>query len=112
MRFSAGWSHLESRIIAAEDNQVLTLGRSRLHLLATPGHALHHLAIHDETAGAIFSGDVFGISYRVFDNSEGEPFIFPTTSPTQFDPDQAHASIDRIRPASRRGPSTWPTSAG
>lgn len=33
----------ESRIIAAEDNQVLTLGRSRLHLLATPGHALHHL---------------------------------------------------------------------
>ena len=87
----------ESRIIAAEDNQVLTLGRSRLHLLATPGHALHHLAIHDETAGAIFSGDVFGLSYRVFDNSEGEPFIFPTTSPTQFDPDQAHASIERIR---------------
>ena len=74
-----------------------TLGRSRLHLLATPGHALHHLAIHDETAGAIFSGDVFGLSYRVFDNSKGEPFIFPTTSPTQFDPDQAHASIERIR---------------
>ena len=87
----------ESRIVAAADDQVLTLGRSRLRLLATPGHALHHLAIHDETAGAVFSGDVFGLSYRVFDNFEGEPFIFPTTSPTQFDPVQAHASIERIR---------------
>ena len=75
----------------------MTLGHSRLHLLATPGHAFTTSRSTTRRRAAIFSGDVFGLSYRVFDNSEGEPFIFPTTSPTQFDPDQAHASIERIR---------------
>ncbi len=84
------------RIHAAEDNEVIRLGNSRLHCLHTPGHALHHIAYYDEDAGAVFTGDIFGISYRVFDNPDGEPFIFPTTTPTQFDPDQMHASIERI----------------
>ncbi len=84
------------RIHAAEDNEIIQLGGSRLHCLHTPGHALHHIAYYDEDANAVFTGDIFGISYRVFDNPAGEPFIFPTTTPTQFDPDQMHASIDRI----------------
>jgi len=84
------------RIHAAEDNEVIRLGNSRLHCLHTPGHALHHIAYYDEDANAVFTGDIFGISYRVFDNPAGEPFIFPTTTPTQFDPDQMHASIERI----------------
>ena len=67
-----------------------------MRFLETPGHALHHVAISDETADAVFSGDVFGISYRVFDNPEGEAFVFPTSSPTQFDPMQSHASIERL----------------
>ena len=84
------------RIHAAEDNEIIHLGNSRLHCLHTPGHALHHIAYYDEDARAVFTGDIFGISYRVFDNPAGEPFIFPTTTPTQFDPDQMHASIERI----------------
>lgn len=84
------------RIHAAEDEEVVTLGGSRLRCLHTPGHALHHIAFHDEDADVVFTGDIFGISYRVFDNPAGEPFIFPTTTPTQFDPEQMHASIDRI----------------
>ncbi len=84
------------RIHAAEDGEVVTLGGSRLHCLHTPGHALHHIAYHDEDANVVFTGDIFGISYRVFDNPEGKPFIFPTTTPTQFDPQQMHESIDRI----------------
>ena len=86
-----------ARLRGVEDDEVLPLGGSRLRALETPGHALHHLAIYDETAQAVFSGDVFGISYRVFDNPAGAAFIFPTTAPTQFDPVQAHASIERIR---------------
>ncbi|HEX5313625.1 MAG TPA: MBL fold metallo-hydrolase [Gammaproteobacteria bacterium] len=85
------------RIRSVADEETLTLGRSRLRFLHTPGHALHHVAIHDETANAVFTGDIFGISYRVFDNPEGSPFVFPTTTPTQFDPEQMHASIERIR---------------
>ena len=86
-----------ARIRAVADNEALPLGGSRLRVLETPGHALHHVALHDETADAVFSGDAFGISYRVFDSPEGEAFIFATSSPTQFDPEQAHASIERIR---------------
>lgn len=86
----------EDRIHPVRDEEVLLLGGARFRFLHTPGHALHHAAIHDETASGIFSGDIFGISYRVFDNPEGEAFIFPTTTPTQFDPEQMHASIERI----------------
>jgi len=86
----------ENRIHAAEDNAAITLGGSRLRCLYTPGHALHHMAYYDEEANVVFTGDCFGISYRVFDNPAGEPFIFPTTTPTQFDPEQMHASIERI----------------
>ncbi len=84
------------RTRSVEDGETIALGRSSFRFLYTPGHALHHVAIHDETAEAVFAGDIFGISYRVFDNPHGEAFIFPTTTPTQFDPEQMHASVERI----------------
>lgn len=84
------------RVLSVSDGERITLGGSRFDFLYTPGHALHHLAIHDQEANTVFSGDAFGISYRVFDDPEGRPFIFPTTTPTQFDPEQMRASIDRI----------------
>ena len=42
----------------------------------------------------IFSGDTFGLSYRELDSEQGA-FIIPTTTPTQFDPEQLVVSIDR-----------------
>ena len=44
---------------------------------------------------SIFSGDTFGISYRALDTAQGA-FITPSTVPTQFDPEQHLASIDRM----------------
>lgn len=85
----------ENRIMAVEDGDSLTLGTSRLDFLHTPGHALHHYCIHDRGANVMFTGDTFGISYRAFDTSNGA-FIFPATTPTHFDPEQAHSSIDRL----------------
>ena len=79
----------------AEDGETIQLGRRTLHLIHTPGHAMHHLCVVDRDRGEVFAGDTFGISYRELDSAAGE-FIFPTTSPTQFDPEQLHASIDRI----------------
>jgi glyoxylase-like metal-dependent hydrolase (beta-lactamase superfamily II) len=83
------------RVDIAQDGRTLQFGRRTLQLIHTPGHALHHLCAVDRDRGEVFAGDTFGVSYREFDSAAGE-FIFPTTSPTQFDPEQLHASIDRI----------------
>ncbi len=85
----------ESRIRVVQDGERLTLGDSPLDFLHTPGHALHHYCIHDREANALFTGDTFGVSYRVFDTAKGA-FIFPATTPTHFDPEQSHASIERL----------------
>jgi glyoxylase-like metal-dependent hydrolase (beta-lactamase superfamily II) len=83
------------RVQAVEDGARLRLGGRTLEFLHTPGHALHHLCIVDRESGEAFTGDTFGVSYREFDTAAGE-FIFPTTTPSQFDPEQLHASIDRV----------------
>ncbi len=84
-----------ARILALEDGQRIRLGARTLEFIYTPGHALHHVCIVDRDRGEVFSGDTFGVSYRECDTEAGE-FIFPTTTPAQFDPDQLHASVTRI----------------
>ena len=83
------------RVIEAGDGFELDLAGRRLYFLDTPGHARHHLCIHDAASAGVFTGDAFGLSYRELD-VDGRPFIFPTTTPVQFEPEAAHASIDRI----------------
>ncbi|MEP6897863.1 MAG: MBL fold metallo-hydrolase [Rhodanobacter sp.] len=83
------------RVVEAADGQVVNLAGRALLCIHSPGHAKHHIAVHDERANVCFTGDVFGLSYREFDSANG-PFILPTTSPVQFDPDALHASIERL----------------
>jgi len=83
------------RVIEAPDGHVVVLAGRALHCIDTPGHAKHHLTVYDTRANVCFTGDVFGLSYREFDTANG-PFILPTTSPVQFDPDALHNSIDRL----------------
>jgi glyoxylase-like metal-dependent hydrolase (beta-lactamase superfamily II) len=83
------------RVRVAADGERLTLGTRTLELLHAPGHALHHYVIVDRAHASIFSGDTFGISYRALDTAQGA-FITPSTVPTQFDPEQHLASIDRM----------------
>lgn len=83
------------RVDVAEDGHRVRLADREFELIHTPGHALHHYCIVDRGANAIFSGDNFGISYRVFDTARGA-FIYPTTTPVHFDPDAMHTSIDRL----------------
>ncbi|MDG2539904.1 MBL fold metallo-hydrolase [Dyella jiangningensis] len=83
------------RVIEATDGHEVNLAGRTLRCLDTPGHARHHLTVFDERANVCFTGDVFGLSYREFDTANG-PFILPTTSPVQFDPQALHASIDRL----------------
>lgn len=83
------------RVIAIEDGGSLSLGPSRLEFIHTPGHALHHYCIIDRDSRSLFTGDTFGVSYRDLDTQYGQ-FIFPSTTPIHFDPEAAHASIDRL----------------
>ena len=83
------------RVIEAPDGHVVELAGRLLRCIDTPGHAKHHLTVYDKHANVCFSGDVFGLSYREFDTTNG-PFILPTTSPVQFDPEALHASIKRL----------------
>jgi glyoxylase-like metal-dependent hydrolase (beta-lactamase superfamily II) len=83
------------RVRAVADGERVVLGGRTLELIHTPGHAQHHYVVVDEAHASIFSGDTFGISYRALDTKNGA-FITPSTVPTQFDPEQHVASIDRM----------------
>lgn len=83
------------RIIEATDGLELELAGRRLTVFDTPGHARHHVCYRDHGANAFFTGDTFGISYREFDTARGA-FIFPTSTPVQFEPEALKASIARM----------------
>ena len=85
----------ESRVVVAEDGHRIDLAGRELVLLHTPGHALHHYCVWDARSRSWFTGDTFGISYRELDSAQGA-FIFPTSSPVQFDPEAMKASIQRM----------------
>lgn len=92
----------QERILGAPHGTRLRLGARALEVLETPGHARHHISLRDGVTGGVFTGDVFGLSYREFDEppaAEGDTarrFIFPTTSPSQFDPVALRRSIDLV----------------
>ncbi len=83
------------RVVVAEDGHRVSLAGRELLCIDTPGHARHHNCIWDEASRSWFTGDTFGLSYRELDGPQG-PFIIPTSSPVQFDPEALHASIDRL----------------
>jgi glyoxylase-like metal-dependent hydrolase (beta-lactamase superfamily II) len=91
----------EERVIIKDDGDSLSVGERPLLFMDSPGHARHHFCIWDEMTHGWFTGDTFGISYRDLDSENGY-FIFPTTTPVQFDPPALIASIDRMLEKSPR----------
>jgi glyoxylase-like metal-dependent hydrolase (beta-lactamase superfamily II) len=85
----------EKRVRQMEDGDTVSLGDRTLSFMDTPGHARHHFCVWDEQTKAWFSGDTFGLSYRELDTEKGA-FIFPTTTPIEFDPPALKASIARL----------------
>jgi glyoxylase-like metal-dependent hydrolase (beta-lactamase superfamily II) len=83
------------RVVVTEDRQRLKLGRRTFEFIDAPGHARHHHCPIDLDHREVYSGDNFGICYRAFDTDRG-PFMLPTTTPVQFEPDALHATIDRL----------------
>ena len=83
------------RVIETSDGSTVSLAGRTLTFYDTPGHAKHHNCIRDARTGHLFTGDMFGLSYRELDR-DGRQFVFPATTPSQFDPDAFHRSIDRM----------------
>ncbi|MFG0320128.1 MAG: MBL fold metallo-hydrolase [Planctomycetota bacterium JB042] len=84
-----------SRVVEATEGDAIPLGGRTLRFHDSPGHAKHHFVVVDEAARGVFTGDSFGLAYPELRTPDG-PWIFPTTSPVQFDPEALHATIDRI----------------
>ena len=85
----------EERILVVGEGARVALAGRELSFIDTPGHARHHVCVHDRASNHVFAGDTFGLGYRelvVGDRAS----VFPTTSPVQFDPPALHRSIDRI----------------
>jgi glyoxylase-like metal-dependent hydrolase (beta-lactamase superfamily II) len=74
------------RLESPPDGAEYRVGSRTVVCLHTPGHAKHHIAYHDMAAGAIMTGDAFGMSYRELDR-DNRRFGILTTSPVQFDPE-------------------------
>ena len=85
----------EQRIDVADDGQWFELNGRGMQSIFTEGHAKHHYVLNDPVSMGVFTGDSFGVSYRETDTANGA-IIFPTSTPIDFDPDEAHKSIDRI----------------
>ncbi len=85
-----------ARIQVLHDGDRLTVSPGRhLTTVDSPGHAKHHLAIHDEGSGLLFAGDAVGV--RLPDVG----VLRPATPPPDFDLD---AAIDSLRRFAQRRP--------
>lgn len=83
------------RVRAMADGDTVVLGTRTFRFIDTPGHASHHFSVHDDRSNGWFSGDTFGLSYRELDTENG-PFIFPTTTPIDFNPGALRSSIEKL----------------
>ena len=76
------------RINALDDGEEIPLGSGRaLVAVHSPGHASHHLALHDSGTGVLFTGDAAGV--RLPDVG----VLRPATPPPDFDLDLALRSL-------------------
>jgi glyoxylase-like metal-dependent hydrolase (beta-lactamase superfamily II) len=79
---------------ALDDGAEAPLGSGTLRFLHTRGHAKHHFVIHDLALDAVFTGDTLGLVYPKLQRAGR--FTLASTSPTDFEPDEARKSIARI----------------
>lgn len=85
----------EERVVIAEDGHTVDFNGRELQCIDTPGHARHHYCVWDARSRSWFTGDTFGLSYRELDSANG-PFVIPTSSPVQFEPEALQQSISRL----------------
>jgi len=79
------------RVQVLEDDQVIDVGGGRtLTAVDSPGHAKHHVALHDSESGILFVGDAVGV--RLPDAG----ILRPSTPPPDFDLELAVTSLHKF----------------
>lgn len=76
--------------VLADGEEVVVSPDRRLTAVDSPGHAKHHLGLHDSASGILFVGDAVGV--RLPDAG----VLRPATPPPDFDLDLALRSIRRF----------------
>ncbi len=83
------------RLHVLEDGEEIEIGPGRsLTAVDSPGHAKHHVGLHDSLSGVLFAGDAVGV--KLPDGG----VLRPSTPPPDFDLDQALTSLAKF--AARR----------
>ena len=86
------------RIHVLADGEEIRISSDRvLTTVDSPGHAKHHLALHDSVSGTLFAGDAVGV--RLPDAG----VLRPSTPPPDFDLDRAITSLHRFAQRSPSG---------
>ncbi len=80
-----------ARVVALRGGERFPLKDGELSVLATPGHARHHLAFFDSRIRGIFTGDGAGVRLQ-----SGRR-LRPAVPPPDLDLDQLYASVDAMR---------------
>lgn len=98
----------EERLRVLNDGDRLRIGDRTLVAVDTPGHARHHHAYWDETAGDLFTGDIAGVALP------RSRFVRAPTPPPELDLPAWKVSLARIRALRPRrlllthfGPHAW-----
>ena len=79
------------RIHVLEDGEAIRVGPNRsLIAIDSPGHAKHHLALHDSLSGVLFAGDAVGVKLP------DAGVLRPSTPPPDFDLTLALHSLQRF----------------
>ena len=93
-RMETLWGAMEpvpaERIRTPDDGETLDLAGRSLTVLHTPGHASHHIALHDTGRRLVFAGDTAGV------RAPGTGYVCPPTPPPDLDLDAWHATIARL----------------
>src|SRR3546814_15632156 len=76
--------------VRADGEEVTVSSNRRLTAVDSPGHAKHHLALHDSDSGLLFAGDAVGVRLPA------AGILRPATPPPDFDLDQAITSLRRL----------------
>jgi glyoxylase-like metal-dependent hydrolase (beta-lactamase superfamily II) len=86
------------RLHVLADGEEMRVSSNRvLTTVDSPGHAKHHLALHDDDSGLLFAGDAVGV--RLPDVG----VLQPSTPPPDFDLEQALASLQKFGDRSPSG---------
>ncbi len=86
----------QERIRVLEDGETIRVGPNRsLVAVDSPGHAKHHMALHDTLSGVLFAGDAVGVKLP------DAGVLRPSTPPPDFD---LSAAVDSLRRFADRKP--------